>query len=313
MPFRGTLQDIRMFVAVYEERSFTIAAARENTTQPSVSHHIRNLEGILNVKLFVRENLGVTATPAARLLYPRYTEILRDIDNAANQVKFHALGHQGKLCVGVSPALCRYLTASTLVDYEQTHPNVAVRIKEVIGKAALDMVKSGKVDFAICSLSGEGEEGGVRVRTLTDVQNCLISRSLPESSNIVSHALPDQPLNLIWASVGGERYRTIVASLHANGMSIGKEMVLDSPFTALHLVAKSDWRIVAPCVVVDPILDAPHYSMLPLRKADSVFPISLVESVSRGLDPSAEDFIKILIERIRQADMAWEARFVSAI
>ena len=49
------LQDIRLFVAAYEEKSFTAAATRENSTQSGVSHHIRQLETLLNVKLFVRE------------------------------------------------------------------------------------------------------------------------------------------------------------------------------------------------------------------------------------------------------------------
>jgi DNA-binding transcriptional LysR family regulator len=40
----GSLRDIRLFIAAYEERSFTAAATRENATQSGVSQHIRKLE-----------------------------------------------------------------------------------------------------------------------------------------------------------------------------------------------------------------------------------------------------------------------------
>ncbi len=39
-----SLRDFHLFVAVYEERSFTAAAAREHATQSGVSQHVRKLE-----------------------------------------------------------------------------------------------------------------------------------------------------------------------------------------------------------------------------------------------------------------------------
>jgi hypothetical protein len=48
------LREIRMFVAVYEERSFTAAAAREFATQPGASQHVKQIEEALGVQLFDR-------------------------------------------------------------------------------------------------------------------------------------------------------------------------------------------------------------------------------------------------------------------
>lgn len=50
-----SLRDIRIFVAAYEERSFTAAAVREHATQSGVSQHIRKLEEGFRVRLFSRE------------------------------------------------------------------------------------------------------------------------------------------------------------------------------------------------------------------------------------------------------------------
>ena len=60
----ASLIDIRLFVAAYEERSFTAAAERENATQSGVSQHVAKLERLLGVQLFVREKGRIAATPA---------------------------------------------------------------------------------------------------------------------------------------------------------------------------------------------------------------------------------------------------------
>ena len=60
-----SLRDIRIFVAAYEERSFTAAAVREHATQSGVSQHIRKLEEGFRVKLFSREK-GQVAPDAGR-------------------------------------------------------------------------------------------------------------------------------------------------------------------------------------------------------------------------------------------------------
>jgi hypothetical protein len=41
---RQTLRGIQLFVAAYEELSFTLAANRENATQSGVSQHVGDLE-----------------------------------------------------------------------------------------------------------------------------------------------------------------------------------------------------------------------------------------------------------------------------
>ncbi|MGB3124969.1 MAG: LysR family transcriptional regulator, partial [Pseudomonas sp.] len=41
---------MQMFVAVYETRSFTAAAAREFATQSGISQHIKQIEEMLGVQ-----------------------------------------------------------------------------------------------------------------------------------------------------------------------------------------------------------------------------------------------------------------------
>jgi LysR family transcriptional regulator, nitrogen assimilation regulatory protein len=90
-----SLRDIRIFVAAYEERSFTAAAVREHATQSGVSQHIRKLEEGFRVKLFNREKGQVAPTPAA----DNCIQILRNIESSNNAMRAFA-GISGEVSLG---------------------------------------------------------------------------------------------------------------------------------------------------------------------------------------------------------------------
>jgi len=62
-----SLRQIRSFVAVYEEGSFTLAAQREGSTQSGHLPHIKQLEIELDAVLFERTAAKLVPTPSGRL------------------------------------------------------------------------------------------------------------------------------------------------------------------------------------------------------------------------------------------------------
>jgi DNA-binding transcriptional LysR family regulator len=80
---RGSLDDLRAFVAVARERSFTKAAAKLRVSQSALSHTIRELEERLGVRLLSRTTRSVSPTEAGeRLLHnigPRFDEIEAEV------------------------------------------------------------------------------------------------------------------------------------------------------------------------------------------------------------------------------------------
>lgn len=299
MAFRGSLQDIRLFVAAYEEKSFTAAAARENSTQSGVSHHIRQLEMLLDVKLFVREKAGVSATPVADLLYRHCVELLRSLEQASLDVARFKGGFEGSFTVGIIPALTHRIAAPALLRFNALHPNVKVRIVEGYSSILPSMVASDDVDFAICTLQGGAP--GVEARALFTTPECLASRYDPDHDE----TWPSDPINIIWASGMEVRREAITATLAAKGVEIGASFEIDSALASLDLVGRSDWRMVNPIVMFDPVADNGKLRIRPLT--DLSFDVMLLRRTSSQLPPEAEAFAEVLTEEAHRATKAWAA------
>lgn len=69
------LELYKIFVLVAKEENLTRASEKLNLTQPAVTKHIKNLEEILQVKLFVRSNHGIKLTEQGKSLYDKIKEL----------------------------------------------------------------------------------------------------------------------------------------------------------------------------------------------------------------------------------------------
>ena len=175
MDMRCSLRDISIFVAAYEERSFTAAAERENATQSGVSQHMRNLEYMLGVQLFLRERGGVTPTPAADSFYRNCMEVLRVYALARRDVTRFAKSEAGEIHVGLMPSITSRVLSPVLDRFLQEAPNVNVRITESYSASLTQTVQAGELDFAIVP-SGSSDTG-VRGQFFVRTPEVLVSRA----------------------------------------------------------------------------------------------------------------------------------------
>ena len=80
------LRQLRAFVAVAEEGSFTLAARRIFVTQSAVSHSLRTLEDQLSCRLLDRSGKRVVVTSEGEILLRRCRRVLHELDQAGRDL-----------------------------------------------------------------------------------------------------------------------------------------------------------------------------------------------------------------------------------
>jgi len=301
--FRGSLADIRLFVAAYEEKSFTAAALRENSTQSGVSHHIRQLEQLLGAKLFVRERAGVEVTPAAGEFYRTCVQIIRELDEVAGRISRLSHGHQGSFALGASPVLTHRLLGRALLKYNERNPNVHVRIVECVAEAQHQMIISGQIDFG---LGSQPAGGALRSRRLLTTAECIVGNDA--LSGGTGEIPRGSQIKLVLPILSPKRHAAIAASLAAQGLTIAAELRIDSALAILDLIGRSDWVTVAPCLILDPTDDERRFKLYPLSEQPLNLSIYLIEAASRTMTPEAHAFLELFLEHANNLNQLWSER-----
>jgi len=150
------LKQLRFFVAVAEEGSFTAASLRCHIAQPSLSQQILNLESELGEPLFHRRPRGVELTGAGKLIYERAKTVLAESDEIVALFHDREELHSGRLTLGIIPTIAPYLLPKLLEDFRSDYPRVGVRIKEGQTRDLIQSVVTEEVDFAVVSDLDDG-------------------------------------------------------------------------------------------------------------------------------------------------------------
>jgi len=143
------LREMRMFVAVYEKRSFTAAAEREFATQSGVSQHVKQLEEWLGVQLFDRQKKTVEATAAGDLFYQHCREVLAANSRAMLALDRFGSGLSGEVRFGLTPTLATHQLAPAYLRLTKQNPNASIAVIDAPSNMLIDMVRAKELDFAI--------------------------------------------------------------------------------------------------------------------------------------------------------------------
>jgi DNA-binding transcriptional LysR family regulator len=145
------IRDLRYFVAVAEELSFTRAASeRLYISQPALSKQIRQLEDALRVKLFDRDKRSVRLTAAGEAMLPNARKLLAHWDETRRLVA-EAARHT-TLTVGFQTRIGRGLIPRVTEQMAERLPGWKLRFRQVPWRDASAGLAGGEVDVAFAWL-----------------------------------------------------------------------------------------------------------------------------------------------------------------
>jgi DNA-binding transcriptional LysR family regulator len=154
------LQDLRYFIAVAEELSFTRAATeRLFVSQPALSKQIRQLETTLRVTLFDRDRRTVTLTAAGAALLPRARQIVELWEQGRREAAEAAAAHRGTLTVGFQTRIGRGLIPTVTERMRTALPDWRLTFRQVPWGDRSVGLAGGDVDVAIAWLPISDDAG----------------------------------------------------------------------------------------------------------------------------------------------------------
>ncbi|HEY4020917.1 MAG TPA: LysR family transcriptional regulator [Pseudonocardiaceae bacterium] len=146
------LRDLRYFVAVAVELSFTRASERLFISQPTLSKQIRHLETGLRATLFVRDRRTVTLTPAGEALLPQARLILSQWEQALHAVAGAAAAGNTTLTVGFQTRIGRGLIPTVTARMAELLPGWTLLFRQIPWRDPTAGLADAEVDVAIAWL-----------------------------------------------------------------------------------------------------------------------------------------------------------------
>jgi len=140
------LKQLKYFLAVAEEKSFSRAAERLHISQPPLSQQIMKLEAELGVKLFARTTRSFELTVAGRALMNEAAELLAKMRMTIDTVRQIDRGEVGRLRVGIVGSAMWGPIPSLLEEFQGKYPRVTWTIHELGPTVQYEALRAKQID-----------------------------------------------------------------------------------------------------------------------------------------------------------------------
>jgi DNA-binding transcriptional LysR family regulator len=146
-----TLRQLEVFLAVAREKSFSLAAKKIHSSQPTLSEHVSELETELGKQLFFRRGRRrvVTVTEAGRVFAEFAERAISAIEGGRQALAdLDGLTH-GSLLIGASTTPGLYVLPRIIAAFRTKYPGVDVKLQIANSQSIEGRVRERELDLGI--------------------------------------------------------------------------------------------------------------------------------------------------------------------
>ncbi|AFK62862.1 LysR family transcriptional regulator [Advenella kashmirensis WT001] len=293
-----TIKQMRAFIAVAAEGSFTKAADSLHVTQSTLTSSIKVLEDEVGLQLFDRSTRSVIPTRQGELFLPTAQRILRDLEDALDDLRMVAERERGSVSVCAAGSFITYVLTPALMDLARQHPGIHTRFTEGTTQSVAQQVLSGEADFGVTTLFEPIPELDATL-LLTDAYGAVYG---------AEHPLNDEHASLTWNKLSKH---TMVRLSKANGIRI----LLDSEPKIAGLFKNTVYEVSGVAALQALLSRGFGFSALPALAARSLVveglrfsilarpgirrKLYVVKKKGRSLSPAAVALFRAMIEALQ--------------
>ncbi|HWF97997.1 MAG TPA: LysR substrate-binding domain-containing protein [Steroidobacteraceae bacterium] len=143
---------LAFLVHLDDERRLARAATAAGLTQPAASKLLRQIEEILDVKLFERHARGVAPTRYGEILVRHARSALSEIGLAREELAALKAGRTGKAAVGTIVEPAANLVPAAIATLKQRYPGTLVRVEIDASRQLVQRLLQGHLDMVVARL-----------------------------------------------------------------------------------------------------------------------------------------------------------------
>lgn len=140
------VRQLRYFLAVAAERSFTRGAERLNMAQPPLSKRIQELEAELGAPLFDRESRPLRLTPAGQLLHEQATQLVHRMEQLQSTMRRFIAAERPRFIVGLVPSTLYARFPELISRFRAVEGDIDLALAEMNTPEQVQALKEGRIN-----------------------------------------------------------------------------------------------------------------------------------------------------------------------
>lgn len=148
------LRQLRYFLSVADCRSFVGAANKLYITRQAVSKAVAQLEGELNVELFMRDSNGAFLTPAGVKFYDRVRSLVAELDQIRSEMQAYGNRYQQRIRLAFTVGTMLPFE-DRLIQFRHREENTEIEYLEAPESVCLRMLQEHAADLMISAVPSD--------------------------------------------------------------------------------------------------------------------------------------------------------------
>jgi len=140
-------QQMKYFIAIVKNHSFTQAAIECNISQSAISQQMKELESNLGVKLLERKGRSFEVTEAGRYFYTHGQDILTDLNQLVDNTVGIVKNNDTTLNVGYLRSFGTTEFLATVSEFSKEYPKIKIHITSGNHEELYELLRTGKIDL----------------------------------------------------------------------------------------------------------------------------------------------------------------------
>lgn len=274
-----TFEQLKFFVEVYEQESFSYAAENLSISQSSLSKQIKSIENeIGNILLDTKNKRKFIITEAGHDFYNHAKKLIIQYDEMMRSMKKYLSLEKGHVSISSIPVRDQYGIINKLTKFINDHPHIDINFMEEDSDAIINQFHNDKLDLGILYDSPKLDAVANTFTLGYDEFVAVVPKDhhLSNQEKISPEELKNEPFIILKA--GSDLYYAVIDLCQKNGFTPQIRFHNSRTATIVHMIEETKCVSILIKEIVEPMAND-SIKIIPLTDTKK---LKLVLAIPRG-------------------------------